>query len=106
MERETHVLDHPGCESPRTSSKAFVTGNRGARGKELRDAAADHERHQPVEREFGTRTAAHHFTVAENDDVVAQPQHVVEVVGDVDERQPAVPELVDQREEPVRFAGW
>ena len=47
---------------------------------------------------ISARGAVAHLAVAEDDDVVAEPQHVAEDVADVDDRDAARLEPVDDRE--------
>ena len=81
----------PGCESPSTWSAglrpgafvnlaAMMAGRRPALRVELAELPPDHERDEPVMGELFGFAATDHFAIAQDNEVVAQPQHVAERV--------------------------
>ena len=71
----------------------------GARGVLVLDRAADHLGDQLVPRELGHGLGVHHAAVPHHAHDVAELEDLVQLVADVDDRDPLLLELVDDRDQ-------
>ncbi len=69
------------------------------------DLAADHGRDQRVVVEVGHRARRAHLAVAQHGDAVADLEHLLEPVADVEHRHPALAQLADQLQQRVRLVA-
>ncbi|MEY4182678.1 MAG: hypothetical protein RLZZ217_1304 [Planctomycetota bacterium] len=79
----------------RVERRAFADRRQVAADHQALDRAAVHRR--PVER-------TGHASVAQHQRAVGDPQHLIEVVGDIDDRHAVAAELVDRGEQPLGLA--
>ena len=68
------------------------------------EVPADHQAHDAVGVEGAALDGVHHPPVPQHRDPVAQPFHLRQPVGDVQHREPVGHQLLDEREQPPRFA--
>ena len=66
---------------------------------EVFDVAADHQRDDPILRRVAGRAAADGPAVAKDGEAVGDLRHLLEEVGDVDDRQPLRPQPADEVEQ-------
>lgn len=74
------------CES--IDPEGVILRNRSPRRKRLHEDAPEHCLDQPILRPLLDRSSRHELAFAHNGDPVTQGEHLVELVGDVDGRDP------------------
>ena len=94
--RPGHVaeLEHRTAEGPRA-----------ARGIHLLDLASHHLPHEHVHRERGHAAAGDDGAVAQHRDAIAEAEHVPKLMRDIDDGQPRVAQLANERVEAVALGG-
>ena len=99
-EGERDVAEHSGAGEP-VDFEDDVADLRGQLREELGHVAADHLPHELVDARLGDRRRVDVGAVAHDGDGVAQREHLVEPVGDEQQRAALVAQAAGDREEPL-----
>ncbi len=77
----------------------------GARREEIARLAADHQAHQPLPVDAGERLVGGDAAVLQHGDMGAERLHLVEAVGDIEQRRAAVAQRLDEAGEDAGLMG-